>query len=552
MTRSMARASLAAAAVAVSFVPTPARAQSAFFAPRTDEFRVNASPSFNQFWVRADVDSSGTTWALSFVAGLDPVLRLFDLDGNPLTGNLGCTPTLNQGTQDEAEVCVDRATGNILVAWSERFGYDGEQMGIFGRLFGPTGTPLGNEFQINQTWQASQWRPLMTSPPTGGFLVAWSGDWDADNYFRLLDSNGQFLSGDIPINVFTNGGQADCAPAIAPDGTIFFAFVDYGQHGGGPGLNLWGRTFDAQGNALQPGEFFLTSAGFSSGDQREPRVAADGLGRFVVVWEDSVNEGQGWGVAARRFDLSGAPLGGEFWVPSTTAGTQRNARVVADAAGTLTFVWEDWSSGSADVRTRRFDANGVALGNDVVVNEVTGGDQVRPSLALAPNGEDVLFTWEGPGVSTDAWARFFATYQFPEAYCTAKTNSLGCVPQIASSGTPSLSGPDDFFLGANQVLNNKFGVFFWSVTGATAIPFGGGTLCVKMPVTRSGVLSSGGNPPPDDCTGSYSFHFSQAYVAAKGLGAGDTIYGQFWSRDPGFTAPNNIGLSDALRFEIRP
>lgn len=538
--------------LALLLAASPALGQGSFFAARTDEFRVNAGTGFNQYWVRADVDASGATWAISFVAGQDPFLRLFALDGSPLTGDLACTPTLNQGTQDEAEVCVDRTSGNVLVAWSERHGYDGEQMGIFGRIFDPAGVPLGPEFQINQVWQASQWRPLLASPPSGGFLVAWSGDWDADNYFRLLDSAGQFLTGDVPINVFTNGGQADCAPAIAPDGTIFFAFVDYGQHGGGSGLNLWGRTFDAQGNALQAGEFLLTSPGFSAGDQREPRVAADGLARFVVVWEDAINEGQGWGIAGRRFDIAGTPLGGEFWVNGTTAGAQRNPRVAADEAGNFTVVWQDQSSGSYEIRARRFDANATPLGADFVVNQATGGDQARPSLALAPGGEDVLFTWEGPGVGTDGWARFYATYQFPQTYCTAKVNSAGCTPQIAFSGSPSLSGPDDFRLSASQVLNNKSGVFFFGVAGAAALPFGGGTLCAKPPVVRTGVQGSGGNPPPDDCSGHYDFHFSHAFAAAQGLGAGDTVHGQFWSRDPGFAPPDNIGLSDAVRFELRP
>lgn len=537
--------------LAVLALAAHAPAQSTFFAPRTNEFRVNASTSFNQFWVRADVDATGTTWAISFVNGQDPVLRLFGLDGNPLTGNLNCDPTLNAGTQDEAEVCVDRATGNVLVAWSERHGYDGELMGIYGRLFDPTGTPLGSEFQINQTWQASQWRPLMVSPPSGGFLVAWSGDWDADNYFRLLDSSGAFLTGDVPINVFVNGGQADCAPAIAPDGTIFFAFVDYGQHGGGTGLNLWGRTFDSQANALQAGEFQLTTPAFSGGDQREPRVAADGLGRFVVVWEDSVNEGQNWGVIGRRFDIAGAPLGGEFIVESTTAGPQRNPRVAADPAGGFTAVWEDWSTSSADIRARRFDASGLPLAADFVVNQVVVGDQLRPSLAMAPNGEDVLFTWEGPGVSTDAWARFYSTYQFPEAYCTAKTNSVGCTPTIAFAGSASLTGPDDFTLSASQVLNNKFGVFFWGTSPHSA-PFGGGLLCVHPPIVRTPVQNSLGNSPPNDCSGTYTFAFTQSYAASEGLTAGDVVYGQFWSRDPGFAAPDNLGLTNAVRFELRP
>jgi hypothetical protein len=65
-------------------------------------------------------------------------------------------------------------------------------------------------------------------------------------------------------------------------------------------------------------------------------------------------------------------------------------------------------------------------------------------------------------------------------------------------------------------------------------------------------MNSGGNPPPSDCSGSYSFHFSQSYMAAHLLGAGETLYAQFWSRDPGFPVPDNIGLTDGLQFTIGP
>lgn len=36
------------------------------------------------------------------------------------------------------------------------------------------------------------------------------------------------------------------------------------------------------------------------------------------------------------------------------------------------------------------------------------------------------------------------------------------------------------------------------------------------------------------------------------LGAGTTVWGQFWSRDTGFAAPNNVGLTSAIRLAILP
>jgi hypothetical protein len=140
----------------------------------------------------------------------------------------------------------------------------------------------------------------------------------------------------------------------------------------------------------------------------------------------------------------------------------------------------------------------------------------------------------------------------PATYCTAKVDSLGCTPSIGYSGLPTIStGPDNFFITATNVLNNKSGIMLWGGAQAST-PFFGGTLCIAPPIIRTSIQSSGGNPPPSDCSGSYSYHFSQAYMTSHFLSAGSTVYAQYWSRDPGFAFPNNIGLTDGVMFVIAP
>ena len=65
-------------------------------------------------------------------------------------------------------------------------------------------------------------------------------------------------------------------------------------------------------------------------------------------------------------------------------------------------------------------------------------------------------------------------------------------------------------------------------------------------------LGSGGNPSGNDCSGAFDWHVSHAYMASKGLTAGTIVYAQAWGRDPGFAAPNNSQLSDAIVFRIEP
>ena len=128
---------------------------------------------------------------------------------------------------------------------------------------------------------------------------------------------------------------------------------------------------------------------------------------------------------------------------------------------------------------------------------------------------------------------------------------MGCAPRIAWSGTPNLSGSDDFHLVASSVINQEFGLLYWGQTPAD-LPFAGGTRCVLGPVRRTTVQQSGGSASGTDCTGTYDFHFSHAYMASQGLGAGDPVYAQYWYRDPTNPDGTGIGLTDAAAFAICP
>ena len=57
---------------------------------------------------------------------------------------------------------------------------------------------------------------------------------------------------------------------------------------------------------------------------------------------------------------------------------------------------------------------------------------------------------------------------------------------------------------------------FYGVSGPASSSFQGGTLCVKSQVKRTPAVSSGGNPPPNDCSGVYAIDMN--LFAAGGLG----------------------------------
>lgn len=204
---------------------------------------------------------------------------------------------------------------------------------------------------------------------------------------------------------------------------------------------------------------------------------------------------------------------------------------------------------------------------NVTYSDVQGGwpgtgNIAADPLYVAPALEDLYLTTGSPcidagdpsappdpdGSVADIGAFFFETCPSPEATCVPKWSSGGCVPAIGWTGTPTLSGPDDFFVTADRVPPGRFGLLVWS-RALGAQPFHGGTLCLAAPLMRTPAQSSGGTGP---CTGSFSFHFTQADMTAAGLAPGDAVLAQWWYRDPDHLDGTGIGLSAALRARICP
>ncbi len=152
------------------------------------------------------------------------------------------------------------------------------------------------------------------------------------------------------------------------------------------------------------------------------------------------------------------------------------------------------------------------------------------------------------------------TLPLPVVYCTAKTNSLGCIPTMSSSGTPSATSGSGFTINSTQNRNDKHGLMLYGVSGRGNGPFQGGTLCVQAPVNRTTALDSGGTTwPAIDCTGLYSIDmnaFAAGSLGGNPLGMllvpGTLVDCQFWGRDPGFTYPDNSSLSAGLEYTVGP
>ncbi len=142
-------------------------------------------------------------------------------------------------------------------------------------------------------------------------------------------------------------------------------------------------------------------------------MAADALGNFVVAWSDN-NEGPpfiipGGNIAARRFDNSGAPLGGDIAVNSVADGRQYYPSIAMDGAGNFMITFKGSDGGDGGVRARNFTSDGSAVGNDFLINTQFDGEQWEGGADAGASGHFVAgwtgFDADGMG----AFARRFAT-----------------------------------------------------------------------------------------------------------------------------------------------
>ena len=154
------------------------------------------------------------------------------------------------------------------------------------------------------------------------------------------------------------------------------------------------------------GDPFLVNV-WTTNFQDQPRVAANGSGGFVIVWESyyQVSPQSGWDVFARRYDSLAQPLGGEFLVNADTQYSQGWPSVAAFGSGGFIVAWDQSTPYSRTVLARTFDSTGAPLGGEISPPTNAYYSKERPDVAAAPSGASIVtWTWDS-GTQKDVFAR---------------------------------------------------------------------------------------------------------------------------------------------------
>lgn len=361
--------------------------------------------------------------------------------------------TYTTSAQQLPAIAVTSA-GDFVVAWQSAGsgGTDSSGLSIQAQLFAADGTPVGSEFQVNAYTTSNQQVPDVETDAAGTFVASWYSDGSAGTdtsgdsvQAQLYDLTGLPTGGQFQVNTYTTNDQR--RSAIGVDDLGNFTIVWAGVAQSGLLADIQGQRYSAEGIPLG-GEFLISS--YTSERQQRPDIAVDSAGNFVVVWQSYGSSGSDTdkdSIQARRYDADGNPIGDQFQVNTYTTNAQRNPAVASDDAGNFVVVWGSGGSNGSDtsfssVLGQRYDADGFPVGAEFQVNTSTTGYQQYPAVARDSDG-DFVVVWQSE-VSTGSdslgfsiQAQHFAASGTPlggETQINTYTLSNQLLPAVSSNG----------------------------------------------------------------------------------------------------------------------
>jgi Ca2+-binding RTX toxin-like protein len=254
-------------------------------------------------------------------------------------------------------------------------------------------TRVGSELTVNSTYARSQTQADVAQLANGRFIVTWldaQPGTTADRYVRAQI----FESDGTPA-----GGELTLAGPL--NGAIQPTIT--GLAGGGfvvawDGFSDLVQVFDASGTPVAPAFTLPTGSSAKNID-----IAALPDGGFAVTWQDDRTSGgdvSDSGIHLRTYDAAGVAVSGDVLVNTATAGEQEFPSIAVLAGGGFVVTWIDTGGpGTLDNRWKAqiFDATGAAVGGEVIVNPGGGAFSDFARVTALPNGNfAVAYTMSDP------------------------------------------------------------------------------------------------------------------------------------------------------------
>ncbi len=213
---------------------------------------------------------------------------------------------------------------------------------------------------------------------------------------------------------------------------------------------------------------FLVNDDAGSTHQNYPSIAMDGLGNFIIVWQDA-RSGNG-DIYYQRYNGAGTPLAVNTIVNDDTGSAYQGFNSIAmDGASNYVIVWDDLrnSQYEVDIYFQRYTSTGTALGVNTKVNDdVDSVKQWYPSMAMNAAGNFVVVWIDERNGNRDIYFQRYTDTGTTLGLNTKVNDDATNTDQVNPSIVMDAVG--NFIITWQDFRNNNWDIYFqrYTITGA--------------------------------------------------------------------------------------
>ena len=281
--------------------------------------------------------------------------RFLSVGNTWLTGDI-LVNTFTNNSQIEPAVTT-LTNGDVVVAWASFNQTSGTSLrDVYAQRFSATGTKLGSEFRVNQSFtDYNQRTPAVAALTDGRFVVTWVSEGQrfensVDVYGKIYSAGGLPSGGEFLVNTATNVCGNPTAAATA-DGGFVVTWMEKDVVTISNSWDVLARPFSSVGTGGTTRH--INTQLF--GDQLAPQISTIGTDS-LVVWTSMGQDGSQEGVYGRFLKSDASPASDEFRVNTTVASRQIQPVVASDGSGRFLAVWSSFVGGEAshDLYAQRY------------------------------------------------------------------------------------------------------------------------------------------------------------------------------------------------------
>jgi len=241
------------------------------------------------------------------------------------------------GSADQSVPSISMdAAGNFVIVW---YDFRNANWDIYYQRYSDAGTVLGVNTKVNDdTQDASQEHPSISMDATGNFVIVWDDNRNNNNdiYYQRYTSTGGALGVNTKVNDDA-GSDFQMYPSISMDaaGNFVVGWQDYRN----TNWDIYIQRFTSTGSTLEANT--KVNDDIDSIHQKLPSISTDGVGNFIIVWQDNRHGQYNPDIFAQRYFSNGNPNGANYRIVADGPNEGESSPVVIANSSNINFSWQD-------------------------------------------------------------------------------------------------------------------------------------------------------------------------------------------------------------------